>query len=62
MTGKKGGTQRIQGQMMRAEAVHVKGIVKKGRAYYADKKKGVGFWDAHNIYYVEQRGKYNMNI
>ncbi|KAA8904241.1 hypothetical protein FN846DRAFT_984838 [Sphaerosporella brunnea] len=42
----------------RAITIHVKAIVKKGRAYYADKKKGVGFWDAHNKYYedkMEQR-------
>ncbi|KAA8894008.1 hypothetical protein FN846DRAFT_913392 [Sphaerosporella brunnea] len=37
-----------------AITIHVKAIVKKGKAYYADKKKGVGFWDAHNKYYEDK--------
>jgi hypothetical protein len=45
---------------LRAITIHVKGIVKKGRAYYVLRRQGGGFWDAHHEYYQykqEQRGK-----
>jgi hypothetical protein len=46
---------------LRAITIHLKGIVKNGRAYYVLRRQGGDFWDAHNEYYQdkqEQRGKY----
>jgi hypothetical protein len=48
---------------LRAITIHLNAIVKKGRAYYVLRRRGGGFWDAHNDYYQdkqEQRGKYNV--
>jgi hypothetical protein len=40
---------------LRAITIHVKGIVKKGRAYYVLRRQGGGFWDAHHEYYQYKR-------
>jgi hypothetical protein len=47
---------------LRAITIHIRGIVKKGRAYYANKNKGAGYWEAHNRYYEEkqeEKGEYS---